>query len=176
MDVKVPGDLVYVLGITGDELGASEYYQMMNWIGLNVPEVDADKAIRLYGALYRAIKGGLVSSCHAVGRGGLAVHLALSAMGGNLGMDIDLGSAPVTGELTNTRLLYSESAGRFVVAIDPKRKVAFEDLMDGLPCALVGRVTDADTLQVSGVDGKLIIEERLGDLKDAWKEPFGGLI
>jgi phosphoribosylformylglycinamidine (FGAM) synthase-like enzyme len=176
MDVKVPGDLVYVLGITGDELGASEYYQMMNWIGLNVPRVDAEKAIPLYRALYRAIKGGLVSSCHAVGRGGLGVHLALSAMGGNLGMDIDLGSVPVKRELTNTRLLYSESAGRFIVTIDPKKKEGLVDVMGELELGLVGRVTGSGILQVSGVDGENIIRERIGDLKDAWKEPFGGLI
>jgi hypothetical protein len=37
-------------------------------------------------------------------------------------------------------------------------------------------VIDADTLQVSGVDGEIIINERIGDLKDAWMEPFGGLV
>jgi hypothetical protein len=53
---------------------------------------------------------------------------------------------------------------------------SFEDMMDGLDCACIGRVMDVDTLQVSGVDGEIIINERIGDLKDAWKEPFGGLV
>ncbi len=176
MDVKMPGDLVYILGVTGDELGAGEYYQMMNWIGLNVPMVDAERVIPLYSALYRAIQEGLVSSCHAVGRGGLGVHLALSAMGGNLGMDIDLRAAPVMEGLSSTRLLYSESAGRFVVTIDPKMREPFEDVMDGMEHGLAGRVTGTGMLQVSGMDGRTIIREGIGDLKDAWKEPFGGLI
>jgi len=176
MEVKVPGDLLYIVGITGDELGASEYYHMMGWIGLNVPRVDAEKAIPLYHALYRAIKDGLVSSCHAVGRGGLGVHLALSAMGGNLGMDIDLGSIPAKEKVSNTRLLYSESAGRFIVTIDPRKRAPFEDAMHGLEYACVGKVTDTGKLQVSGMDDKTIIKERIDDLKHAWKEPFGGLI
>jgi phosphoribosylformylglycinamidine (FGAM) synthase-like enzyme len=176
MEVKVPGDLVYIVGITGDELGASEYYQMMGWIGLNVPRVDAEKVIPLYHGLYRAINDGLVSSCHAVGRGGLGVHLALCAMGGNLGMDIDLGSVPAKEKVSNTRLLYSESAGRFIVTIDPKKKVAFEDAMHGLEYACVGKVTDTGKLQVSGIDANIIIKGRIDDLKHAWKEPFGGLI
>ncbi len=176
MDVKVPGDLVYIVGITGDELGASEYYQMMGWIGLNVPRIDVEKVIPLYHGLYRAIKNGLVSSCHAVGRGGLGVHLALSAMGGNLGMDIDLGSVPAKERLSNTRLLYSESAGRFIVTIDPKEKAAFEDAMHRLEYACVGKVTDTGKFQVSGIDANIIINERIDDLKHAWKEPFGGLI
>jgi phosphoribosylformylglycinamidine synthase len=176
MEVKIPGDLVYILGKTGDELGASEYYQMMDQIGLNVPKVDAEKGLPLYNALYQAIQDGLVASCHAVGRGGLGVHLALSAMGGNSGMDIDLRSVPVEKSLSNTRMFYSESAGRFIVTIDPKKRGAFEDIMDGLDYACIGRVMDVDTLQVSGVDGEIIINERIGDLKDAWKEPFGGLV
>jgi phosphoribosylformylglycinamidine synthase II len=175
MEVKVPGDLVYVLGETRDELGASEYYQMMSWIGLNVPKVDAEKVIPLYNALYQAIQEELVTSCHAVGRGGLGVHLALSAMGGNLGMDLDLRSVPADKNLSNTRLLYSESAGRFIVTIDPKKKERFEGIMGALEYASIGRVTDTGILQVSGIDGKIIMKEKIGDLKDAWNEPFGGL-
>ena len=176
MEVKVPGDLVYILGKTGDELGAGEYYQMMDWIGLNVPHVEAEKVIPLYHALYQAIQDGLVASCHAVGRGGLGVHLTLSAIGGNLGLDIDLRYVLVEERLTNTRLLYSESAGRFIVTIDEKKKEAFEGIMDGLDYACIGRVNDVDILQVSGIDGKIIIKEKIGDLKDAWKSPFGDLV
>ena len=176
MEMKVPGDLVYILGKTRDELGASEYYQMMDWIGLNVPKVEAEKVIPLYQALYQAIQDGLVASCHAVGRGGLGVHLALSAMGANLGLDLDLRSVPVDEKLSNTRLLYSESAGRFIVTIDQKKKESFEHIIDGMDYACIGSVTDTDTLQVSGIDGKIIIKEKTGDLKDAWMEPFGDLI
>jgi len=176
MDVKIPGDSVYVLGETRDELGASEYYLMMNWVGCNVPVIDSRKVLPLYQALYQAIQNGLIASCHAVGRGGLGVHLALSAIGGNLGMDIDLRSVPVDKELSNTRLLYSESAGRLIVSIDETKKQAFEDIMGGLRYACIGRVTDADILHISGVDGNTIVTETIRDLKGAWKEPFGDLI
>jgi len=83
---------------------------------------------------------------------------------------------PVEARLSNTRLLYSESAGRFIVTVDPGKKEIFEDMMDGLDCACIGRVTDAGILQVSGMDGKIIIKEKIGDLKDARKEPFGDLV
>ena len=48
MDVKRPGDLVYILGKTGNELGASEYITMKGFIGNTIPHVDAAKA---YAAL-----------------------------------------------------------------------------------------------------------------------------
>jgi phosphoribosylformylglycinamidine (FGAM) synthase-like enzyme len=176
MDVKIPGDSVYILGETRDELGASEYYLMMDWVGCNVPIVDSKKVLPLYQALSRAIQNEMIASCHAVGRGGLGVHLVLTAIGGNLGMEIDLRPVPVDKELSNTRLLYSESAGRFIVSIDKAKKKAFEDTMSGLRYARVGRVTDTDILHISGVDGNTIITETIGDLKSAWKEPFGDLI
>ena len=176
MDVKIPGDSVYILGETRDELGASEYYLMMDWVGCNVPVVDSEKALPLYQALSRAIQNGLIASCHAVGRGGLGVHLALCAIGGNLGMDINLRSVPVDKELSNTRLLYSESAGRFIITIDETKKKAFEDIMGKLNYACIGRVTDAGILNVKGVDGNSIVTETIRDLKGAWNEPFGDLI
>ena len=45
----------------------------------------------------KAIDQELVASAHGVYRGGLGVHLALVAMGGNLGMDLDLAIGPCKG-------------------------------------------------------------------------------
>ena len=42
MDVKKPGDLVYVLGKTFRELGGSEWYALHGAIGNGVPKVNAD--------------------------------------------------------------------------------------------------------------------------------------
>jgi len=91
-------------------------------------------------------------------------------------MEIDLKSVPIDKELSNTRLLYSESAGRFIVTIDGAKKKAFEDIMGGSIYACIGRVTDNDILQISGIDGNTIVAETIDDLKGAWKQPFGDLI
>ncbi|MGD8230317.1 MAG: phosphoribosylformylglycinamidine synthase subunit PurS, partial [Desulfobacteraceae bacterium] len=48
LDAKFPGDLVYILGQTRDELGGSEYYQMMDELGLRVPKVDVKEVWPLY--------------------------------------------------------------------------------------------------------------------------------
>jgi phosphoribosylformylglycinamidine synthase len=176
MEFKEPDDLIYVLGKTRDELGAGEYYQMMSWTGLNVPTVDAKQVIPLYKALYYAIQDGLVASCHAIGRGGLGIHLALSAIGGMAGAEIDLGTVPAEKTLSNTRLLYSESAGRFIVTIDPENKKVFEEALNGLDYACIGKVTDMDVFKVIGAEGKDIISEKIDRLKDAWKELYGDLI
>jgi len=176
MDAKFPGDLVYVLGETKDELGGSEYYQLMEKIGLHVPKVDVNIVWPLYLALHRAIQKGLVCSAHAVGKGGLAVHLAMVAMAGELGMEIHIGKAPSRPGLSSAQLLYSESAGRFVVTVNPARKAQFEKLFGSMPIACIGEVTETRRFKVQRGKGEQIIDEDVPDLKKAWNSRFGMLI
>ncbi|MDL5501942.1 MAG: hypothetical protein QSU88_01885, partial [Candidatus Methanoperedens sp.] len=60
MDAKHPDDRIYVLGMTKDELGASEYYASLGFIGNDVPRVNARSARKLYIALEKAINEGFV--------------------------------------------------------------------------------------------------------------------
>lgn len=176
MDAEFPGDLVYILGETKDELGASEYYRMTGLKGLNVPKVDAKKFRPYYLALYKAIREGLVTSCHAVSRGGLAVHLAMVAMGGELGMEIQLPVNPVESGLSMSRVLFSESCGRFIITISPDKRAGFEEIFSGFTIGLAGYVTDSSLFSVKNNRGETIIEEDVIQLKNAWKMPFGELI
>jgi phosphoribosylformylglycinamidine synthase len=176
MDAKFADDLVYVLGETKNELGGTEYYQLMKKIGLHVPKLDVNLVWPLYIALHRAIQQELVSSAHAVTKGGLAVHLAMVAMAGELGMEIHIGKAPSRPGLSSTQLLYSESAGRFVVTVNPERKEAFETLFASLPVSCIGAVTEAPRFKVQHGIGERIIDEDVSDLKKAWNSRFGGLI
>ncbi|MFH1124887.1 MAG: AIR synthase-related protein [Pseudomonadota bacterium] len=176
MDAKWPGDLVYILGDTGNELGGSEYYQLMKEVGLHVPTVDVNSSWPLYRSLHRAIQEGILSSAHAVTRGGLAVHLAWVAMGGELGMDIHTEDVPTQGDLSDTQVLYSESASRFLVTVSPEKQRAFEEIFEGMKVAQIGKTTESRSLRVWGKGGTLMMEENILELKEAWKRPFGGLI
>ena len=176
MDAKIPGDLIYVLGQTRDELGGGEFYQMMGEVGINVPKADVEHMPPLYIALFKAIQQGLVSSAHAVTRGGLAVHLAMTAMAGEVGMDIRLSEVPSSKGLSDTRLLYSESAGRFVLTVNPEKREAFEKVFSGLNIGLIGTVTEALLFRIFSKDGTLLLEEDVLELKACWNRPFGGLI
>ncbi|MGC8657750.1 MAG: AIR synthase-related protein, partial [Desulfomonilaceae bacterium] len=90
-DFKQAGDLIYVLGMTRDELGASEYYASKGFIGNRVPKVlDPNSSIGSYRALFKAVGAGLVASIHDLSDGGLAVALAESAFSGGVGAVINL--------------------------------------------------------------------------------------
>jgi phosphoribosylformylglycinamidine synthase subunit PurSL len=176
MDSKISQDLVYILGATRNELGASEYYAHLGYVGLNVPEVVPEKFIPLYRALGTAIDKEIVASAHGIYRGGLGVHLALVAMGGSLGMSIDLGAVPAEQTGRDDEVLFSESAGRFIVTIDPRHRDAFEQLFSGLSFARIGTVTGDGRFIIKGIDGKNLVDLQVKDLKTAWKKPFGELI
>jgi len=165
-----------VIGLTKDELGAGEYYEMLGFTGLNVPEVDAESFIKTYKAMSEAMEKELASSVHGIYRGGLGVHLAMCSMAGNLGIDVDLSLLPVEKELRSDRLMFSESAGRFIVSVSPENSAAFEDVFKGLPIKCIGKVTASSRFILKADSEKILIDVDVQDLKAAWKRPYGGLI
>ncbi len=174
MDAKAAGDRIFVLGITADELGASEYYEHLGYIGCNVPKVDAERFAAIYRAVSAAIERELVSSVHGVYRGGLGVHLGLVAAAGGLGMQVRLDDVPVPSPLRPDKALFSESAGRFVATVDPGRADEFAALFAGLPAAEIGEVTEAPEFVVEA-GGRSLVSVPLAELKEAWKAPFRDL-
>lgn len=171
MDAKSKGDLVYVLGTTYPELGASEYYALHGFTGNSVPRVRIDQALSRYRCLARAIRQGLLASCHDCSDGGLGVALAETAFSGGLGMDIDLDAVPAEGIERFDTLLFSESQSRFVVTVRKENRKSFEEIMGGTGWALAGEVTDRTELVVRH-GGRTAIKEDIYDLKDWWKRPL----
>jgi phosphoribosylformylglycinamidine synthase subunit PurSL len=176
LDPKMEDDLVYVIGLTRDELGASEYYDMLGYVGCRVPQVQPESFLRTYRALSKAIAQGWVASAHGIYRGGLGVHLAMKVMAGRMGLEVDLSAVPADGVARDEVLLYSESAGRLIVTLDPRRRNDFESLFEGMPAACIGRVSSDGRLKVRGMQGTSIIDLPVQALKEAWQQPFGDLL
>jgi phosphoribosylformylglycinamidine synthase len=173
MDLKEPGNLLYVAGLTKPELGGSHYYGLSGEVGSSVPEVDAQTAKKTFEALSRAIREGLVRSCHDLSEGGLAVGLAEMAFAGEVGAEIELGAVPYEGEpKRDDFVLFSESNSRFVVEVTPGNKEAFEKTLAGVTFDEIGTTNDTNTLTVKGLGDANVLSEKLEDLKAAWKEPL----
>ncbi len=171
MDAKGPGDLVYVLGVTYPELGASEYFLSKGAVGNSVPRVRIEEARKRYESLSRAIKQGLVASCHDCSDGGLGVALAETAFSGNLGMILDLDAIPRDGIERLDYLLFSETQSRFVVTVRNDARNAFEETMAGTAFACIGKTTEDPRLRVEN-KGALVLDESLDELKHAWVSPL----
>jgi phosphoribosylformylglycinamidine synthase len=169
MDAKKEGDSVYILGLTKNELGGSEYYAMYDKIGNSVPSVNLESALKLYEALDKAMNDKLVSSCHDCSDGGLAVAIAETAFAGGLGMIVDLRKVPKEDINRNDFLLFSESQSRFVVTVNPQDEKRFEDAIRESVFAKIGRITKNDFI-VYGLDGKVCIKSGINELKEAWQK------
>lgn len=168
MDAKNPGDLVYVLGKTKNELGASEYFAMHGAVGNIVPKVDFKTAKKLYENLNACMKKELVASCHDSSDGGLCVSLAETAFAGGHGMELDLTGIDSEGVERNDYLLFSETQSRFIATVNPQNRKSFESIMKGCSVSLIGKVVLAPKFAIKR-NKKMIINSNIAELKKAWK-------
>jgi phosphoribosylformylglycinamidine synthase len=122
-DLAAAGDVLVLLGRTDAEFGGSHLGALMGGFSHlpdsarqgTVPAVDP-AAHERYRRLHTAILSGRVQACHDVSEGGLAVALAEMAIGGRLGVDVDVVALPHDDAVV---ALFAESTGRFVVELDP---------------------------------------------------------
>jgi len=171
MDLKAAGNFLYVVGETRAELGTSLYYRLHGELGQTVPAPVPD-ALETMKVLHRAIEEELISACHDLSEGGLAVAAAEMAFAGRLGLELDLAALPRSADVTtNEAALFSETSARFLVEIAPENAEPFEALMAERPVARLGRVTDEGFLRVQGLEGEPIIEVSVEELLRAWKSP-----
>jgi phosphoribosylformylglycinamidine synthase II len=170
VDLKEPGDLVYIIGETYPELGGSEYYRLKGHLGASVPQVRGGKAKRTYKVVTKAIDLGFVKSCHDLSEGGLAVAAAEMAFAGGFGLEFDLQKVPVKGVNRNDFLLFSESNSRFLIEITEQDRDEFEKLMHGKNCVQIGKVIQEPKLSVKGLDGKIVVDAPLDKLRQSWKK------
>ena len=169
MDLKSPGDSIYIAGETFNELGGSEYYRLKGFLGKTVPEVRKNQAKKVYRALTKAIDLRLVKACHDLSEGGLAVAAAEMAFAGGHGVEMNLVDVPARNSDRNDFILFSESNSRFLLEVSQKGRKDFEALMKGTVFSHIGRVTKSATLCIRGLSGKAVIDVSLDDLFRSWK-------
>src|SRR5262245_51401762 len=171
MDLKEPGNELYVIGVTRDELGGSHYHLVTGQAGGAVPQVDLQQAPRVFAAIHAAITKSLVRACHDPSEGGLAVALAEMAFAGGVGADVtDLKVAAP--DLSDTARLFSESPTRFILEVKPEHAPALRETFAGLPLTKVGTTVKEPRLRIAGANGEWLIWAKLDELKEAWQKPL----
>jgi phosphoribosylformylglycinamidine (FGAM) synthase-like enzyme len=174
MELKQPGNLLYIVGKTYPELGGSHYYQLKGLLGNSVPKVRLEQAKKTMDLMTEAIDKGYVRSCHDLSEGGLAVASAEMAFSSGYGLELDLQKVPRSKEtFRNDSVLFSESNSRFLVEVTEKRRDEFEALMKDTACAKIGRVKKDDYLSVYGLSGEEAVHADLQELRRRWKSTLG---
>ena len=172
VDIKAAGNVIYLLGVSRDELGGSHYLATQGAAGGDVPRVRLAENRDVMEALSDAIGRGLVRACHDLSEGGLAVAVAEMSLAGSLGMEIDLGAMPRE-TVRNCALLFGESAGRFLVEVEPERTEEFERVCAGIACGKLGDVRSDQRLIIRH-GTEVLIDLKVEKLEKAWKGTLGG--
>ncbi len=176
-DIKEAGNSIYALGRTSQEMGGSQYFRVKGLRGGVVPRLDPKASLKLMKKLNSAIRKGLVRSAHDCSEGGIAVSMAEMLFSGGLGAEVSLGKVPRERSIKrNDVILFAESNSRFLVEVAPANRKAFEGIMKGVPCAMIGEVNKGDKLVVRGITGGKVIEAGLTKLKSSWKRPLNRLM
>jgi len=168
-DFKKANEYIYVIGETDNELGGSEYFAMLGFIGNKIPKTNAIKFNKLYGKVSSIVKKELVSAIIATGIGGIAIALAKMSMAGNIGLKIDSSKIPAKSNFNLSELLFSESGGRFVVSVSPERVNEFQNSLEGFTFAKIGFTTGEKSMII---DENII---KLAELKSSYKELLNGI-
>ncbi|MEU8999518.1 phosphoribosylformylglycinamidine synthase subunit PurL [Streptomyces caniferus] len=162
------GQLIYLLGDTREELGGSAWSQVVHeHLGGLPPKVDLERERLLAEVLISASRDGMVDAAHDLSDGGLVQALVESCLRGGKGARL-----VVPDGLDPFVLLFSESAGRAVVAVPRSEELRFTDMCGarGLPATRIG-VVDGDEIDVQGQ-----FSIPLSELKDAHEATIPGLL
>ncbi|MEV0774423.1 phosphoribosylformylglycinamidine synthase subunit PurL [Streptomyces sp. NPDC050428] len=141
------GQLLYLLGDTREEFGGSAWSQVIHdHLGGLPPKVDLDREKLLGEILISASRDGMIDAAHDLSDGGLIQAVTESCLRGGKGARL-----VVPDGLDAFTALFSESAGRAVVAVPRSEELRFTDMCAarGLPATRIG-VVDGEEVEVQG--------------------------
>jgi phosphoribosylformylglycinamidine synthase subunit PurL len=161
------GQVLYLLGETRAELGGSEYAEaVLGKVAGRPPGLDLEAERRLIGLLVEAAGRDLAAAAHDCSDGGVGIALAECGILGDTGFAVAL---PL--DLPDHVALFSESASRAVVAVEPADAKAFEELCAEYEVSVAGlgetggpRMVFGDVFEIPVAEARAVFESALPNL------------
>jgi phosphoribosylformylglycinamidine synthase subunit PurL len=166
---KTAGDVIFLLGKTGNDFGGSELLAMLGDVDGAPPKFVLEDELAVQNLCLTAIKAGLIRSAHDCSEGGLAVALAESCFSNNANQSIGA-TVNVSALLSDPNLLFSETASRIIVSVKAENVEVFTALATSLNVASfeLGKV-GGDALVVS-IDEQEVLHQAVEDFEKQWRE------
>ena len=136
---KQKNELIYIVGNnTVEEMGGSAYFHLKQMNKGRVPQTDVTMLKQCMNGLLQAMDQSLISACHDISEGGIAVCVSEMALGNRIGAEIDVDTIPGSGR--EDVLLFSETATRWIVSVPRNYKKDFETVLTSnkTPFGLIG--------------------------------------
>jgi phosphoribosylformylglycinamidine synthase len=161
-----PGDIVYLLGPVGHEMGGTHFLKEVHGRKEGLPpRLNFDLELKLHFSMTAAIRTGLIKSAHDCSEGGLAVALAESCISGETPIGATVRFPKSTMRID--QILFNETQSRVVVSIPGGLEHELERLCkkNGLEFSLLGEV--GGSLLKIEVDNDTV-DWNLDELHNSW--------
>ena len=167
-DFKEDGNYIYLVGETKREMGGSEYYRVMGLKGGKVPRVDVELLKRSIDALLELIWNGKIKSCHDLSDGGLAIAIAESSIGGDIGVEISLNG--INENLRDDFKLFSESNTRWIIEVEGKNREEVERVLSHhkVPFQMIGKTVGKEIKFLGR--GKELMSIDVNEARRIWRD------
>ena len=149
IDGMKDGDFVVLIGDCGSHLGQSVYLRdILGKAEGTPPHVDLDKEKKNGCFVRKLIETGMITACHDLSDGGLAIALAEMVIKSHHGI-----SAKLTGKTPAHAELFGEDQARYLISVNADKYVAVEEQAKqaGVKLTNLGKVTGQD----------LVVEEHI---------------
>jgi phosphoribosylformylglycinamidine synthase subunit PurL len=148
---KKEGHVLALLGETKEEIGGTEYLNLIHGLTTGFPpQIDLDAESKLIMTLLEASDIGILYSAHDLSEGGLAVAVAESCFGTSGSVGVKIGS--LYGKIREDALSFGESQSRALVSLDKESVYILENiaLKHGVSMQVVGEV-GGDRIFIEGL-------------------------
>jgi phosphoribosylformylglycinamidine synthase len=159
---------IILLGVTADDLGASEYALMTGELRGRVPHLDLETERKVQEACLKMIREGLVESAHDASDGGLAITIAECSFSSYrraaIGCEVN-----IEGELSSAALMFAETPSRIIISIADTNVDQVLELARELDVAVtvIGR-TGGERLVIK-VNGEQVVNRPVAEVEAAWR-------
>jgi phosphoribosylformylglycinamidine synthase len=163
---KAPGHLVYLIGQSKEELGASEAHYLLTGKDEGpVPGLDLGLAANLNAFLVEAAAMSVLASAHDLSEGGMAVAVAECCLPLGLGANLTC-----LEEISTAAMFFGETQSRVLVSLDQLNVQLLLRLLAQyrLPYQMLGLVSPEPLISLR--HGKERLEANVTELRQAWSE------
>jgi len=141
LDFNTPGDVIYLIGESKDDISSSEYLHKICCVEFSpAPYFDLDEEFNLHSTISDLIKDKLIASAHDVSEGGLFVTLAESGFNRDLGFSV----VQNTTGIRKDAYWFGEAQGRVVVSVSENKIDEFEKFLGEKTFEKLGVVTKSN--------------------------------
>ncbi len=159
MDFKTPGDRIYMLGKSRNDIASSEYLHKVCGVEFSpAPHFEIEEELKLQQLVSTLIAGNLIASAHDISEGGLFITLLESGFNRNLGVQVSAADKSIRADA----YWFGEAQSRVVVTVSAEQAGAFVKALGDHPYEELGVVIDSD-INIDGLSW--------GNIQQ-WKEAY----